>query len=193
MPEQRDLNGAGVRLFIGALYNHDYLWFSSTESGQVSTTLPVLHNYALSYALSGYSWAVSPALPQYQADLAQMRLYALPTELPVSPARTAITFNALDTLTLRTDVGPEVNTPNLGKRIYLDPIYAPVESADRHHARTSYAAYAFVFDGPAPPSVFRLGKKGAPMRAYWREVSHPRAEFYTEPRQPSHLVNPLDS
>ena len=40
----------GVRLFAGRLYNHDYLWFSSTEISKVSTTLPVIHNYALTYA-----------------------------------------------------------------------------------------------------------------------------------------------
>lgn len=190
MPDMLDLNQQGIRLYRGRLYNHDYLWFSSTEIGQVSTTLPVLHNYALSYALSGFSWAVSPALPQYQADLAQMRLYAIPTELQPSDTavgRTAITYNAVDAVTLRTDVGPNVNTPNLGKRVYLNPIFEPRDREDH-----GYPIFAFVFTGPAPPPVFRLGKKGAPIRARWHEVERPRAEFHEEPQQVTHLLNPLD-
>lgn len=190
MPEPLDLNQHGVWLFSGRLYNHDYLWFSSTEIGQVSTTLPVLHNYALSYALSGFSWAVSPTYPQYQADLAQMRLYALPTELRTSDtavARTAITYNAVDNLTLRTDTGPNVNTPNLGKRVYLDPIFEPTTRED-----SGYPIFVFAFSELAPPSVFRLGKKGASMRARWHEVERPRAEFRENAQQISHLANPLD-
>ncbi len=190
MPDLLDLNQQGVRLFSGRLYNHDYLWFSSTEIGQVSTTLPILHNYALSYALSGFAWALSPSLPQYQADLAQMRLYALPTELRVSDAsiaRTAITYNAIDSVTLRTDIGPNVNTPNLGKRIYLDPVF---ESPD--HEDQGYPIFVFVFEGGTPPAVFRLGKKGAAIRARWHEIEHPHAEFREDTQPVSHLVNPLD-
>jgi len=190
VPDPLDLNQQGVRLFGGRLYNHDYLWFSSTEIGQVSTTLPVLHNYALSYALSGFAWAVSPNLPQYQADLAQMRLYATPTELrttDVSVARTAITYNAVDSVTLRTDIGPNVNTPNLGKRVYLDPMF---ERPD--HEEHGYPVFVFVFTGGAPPAVFRLGKKGAAMRARWREIERPRADFHEDAQRILHLVNPRD-
>lgn len=190
MADSLDLNQHGVRLYSGRLYNHDYLWFSSTEIGQISTTLPVLHNYALSYALSGFAWAASPSLPQYQADLAQMRLYALPTELRASgvpAARTAITYNAIDSLTLQTNIGPNVNTPMLGKRVYLDPIFEPTDREDR-----GYPIFVFVFSGSAPPSVFRLGKKGASMRARWHEVTQPRVEFHTDAQEVSHLVNPLD-
>jgi CRISPR-associated protein Csc1 len=193
MPEVYDLDHHGLRLFKGWLYNHDYLWFSSTESGQISTTLPVLHNYALSYALSGYSWTVSPASPQYRTDLAQMRLYVTPAELSTPASRTTLTFNALDDLTLRTDSGPNVNTPSLGRRIYLDPIFAPPNtSRTAERAMPCYTIYAFVFSGSAPPGVFRLGKKGAPVRAYWRELIHPRAVFQDEPQRLSHLLNPLD-
>lgn len=187
MPGPIDLNRQGVRLFSGRLYNHDYLWFSSTEIGQVSTTLAVLHNYALSYALSGFSWAIPPATPQYQADLTQMRIYTTPTELQASAARTAITYNAVDAWTQTTELGPNVNTPKLGKRVYLDPIFEPPNDEER-----GYHVFAFAFSGSAPPGVFRLGKKGAPMRARWREVEHPQAEFHEDHQQPSHLLNPLD-
>lgn len=187
MPDSINLNQRGVRLFAGRLYNHDYLWFSSTEIGQVSTTLPVLHNYALSYALSGISWALSPPLPQYQTDLERMRIYATPSEARVPAMRTSITYNAVDAWTLRTDIGPNVNTPNLGTRVYLDPTFEAVDREDR-----GYRVFAFVFSGSAPPGVFRLGKKGAPIRARWREVEHPQAEFHEDHQQPSHLLNPLD-
>ena len=35
----------------------DYLFFSSMEKGKVAETAPLIHNYALAYALS---WAISP-------------------------------------------------------------------------------------------------------------------------------------
>jgi CRISPR-associated protein Csc1 len=42
----------------------DYLFFSSTEKGKVAETAPLLHNYALAYALS---WVASPYYYEVQA------------------------------------------------------------------------------------------------------------------------------
>lgn len=42
----------------------DYLFFASAEKGKVAETAPLLHNYALAYAMS---WAVSPYYYKYQA------------------------------------------------------------------------------------------------------------------------------
>ena len=68
MPETLKLAGR-IRLFVGRLYNHDYLWFSSTEISKVSATLPVLHNYALCYALSGYERGVAlGSIPTYRSE-----------------------------------------------------------------------------------------------------------------------------
>jgi len=117
------LDDYGVRVFVGRLYNHDYLWFSSTEISKVSTTLPAIHNYALTYALSAFSYAAYWGnTPRYAEDLAQMPLYTTPAAAERA-ARTKITYNAVDSLSLRTDINLSINTPNLGWRIYLDPVY----------------------------------------------------------------------
>jgi hypothetical protein len=122
----------GVRVFAGRLYNHDYLWFSSTEISKVSTTLPVIHNYALTYALSAFSYAAYWGnKPNYAEDLAQMPLYTTPAMAESAP-RTKVTYNAVDSLSLRTDIDLNVNTPNLGWRVYLDPVYAPPTSPARN-------------------------------------------------------------
>lgn len=188
----------GIRVFAGRLYNHDYLWFSSTEISKVSTTLPVIHNYALTYALSAFSYAVYWGnTPRYVDDLAQMPLYTTPAMTSRDIARTKLTHNAVDSLSLRTDVGPGVNTPNLGWRICLDPSYA---AQNKRKYERGFTFYAFVFiqehqerfGDSKPQSAFRLGKKGAPVRVHWRELTEPRAVFREEATRPGHLVNPLD-
>jgi CRISPR-associated protein Csc1 len=187
----------GVRLFAGRLYNHDYLWFSSTEISKVSTTLPVIHNYALTYALASFSYAAYRGnTPRYWDDLPKMPLYTTPATVD-SVSRTVITYNAIDSLTLRTDSGPKVNTPNLGWRVYIDPMY---ESGNKSKPELGYAFYAFVFAkehetifGDAhPQGTFRLGKKGASVRVRWSEILNPMAVFREKRTRPGHFVNPLD-
>lgn len=103
----------------------------------------------------------------------------------------------MDSLSLRTDVDPSVNTPNLGWRIYLDPVYA---SPGKPRREMGYTFYAFVFvkahqarfGDSRPQSVFRLGKKGAVVRVWWQEIPNPLAQYREEPTRPEHLVNPLD-
>jgi CRISPR-associated protein Csc1 len=187
----------GVRVFAGRLYNHDYLWFSSTEISKVSTTLPVIHNFALTYALSAFSYAAYwRNTPNYAEDLAQMPLYTTPA-VAERAARTRITYNAIDSLNLRTDIDLAINTPNLGWRVYLDPVYAP---RDKPRAEQGYTFYAFVFvkehqarfGDSRPQSVFRLGKKGAAVRVWWQEIPNPLVQYREEPVRPGHLINPLD-
>ncbi len=191
MPEKIELAGR-VRVFEGRLYNHDYLWFSSTEISKTSTTMPALHNYALCYALAHYDRGVSlNSTPTYLEDLAGMSLYATPAR-PDSenmPQRTAITFNALDSITLRTDVKPNVNTPDLGKRVYLNLQF---ESLESDKPRKGYVFYLFAFDQSEPRSVTRLGKKGCPVRVRWEEIKNASAVFSPTPKCPTHLINPLD-
>ncbi len=187
----------GVRVFAGRLYNHDYLWFSSTEISKVSTTLPVIHNYALTYALSSFSYAAYRGnTPRYAEDLAQMPLYTTPA-IAQSALRTRVTYNAVDSLTLRTDIDLNINTPKLGWRIYLDPVYTPPGKPRQEQGYTFYA-FVFVeehrkkFGDSTPQSVFRLGKKGAAMRVWWQEIANPLAQYCVEPKRPGHPVNPLD-
>lgn len=183
----------GVRVFAGRLYNHDYLWFSSNEISKVSTTQPFLHNYALCYALSQRSHRLCVgSMPKYvqdaESEFGAMALYATPA-FASQVQRTTITFNAVDALTLTTGDSKTMNTPNMGKRVYLNLLWEP---RDIEKPEMGYEFYVFVFGDYALPSVFRLGKKGAPMRARWEELPNPVAVFREQPQRPGHVINPLD-
>jgi len=188
--EKLDLMGK-VRLFRGRLYNHDYLWFSSTEISKTSVTFPALHNYALSYALAQYERGVSMgSTPTYQADLAQMPLYATPAIYSGDTLqRTAITFNALDEITQGTVAKPAVNTPDYGTRVYLNLQFEPRQQAKKSQG---YEFYLFVFNDEPPRCVIRLGKKGCPVRIDWQELTGITVQFSVTIKRPSHVVNPLD-
>lgn len=179
------LQDYGVRLFVGRVFNHDYLWFSATEISKRSETTPVLHNYALTYALGDFSYWQGPPTPRYESDLDQIQLYALPSASD-SATRTRLTYNAVNSRTLRTDDAPgSVNAPDLGQRTYLDPVF------DIQPGK-GFTVYVYTFDGANPKSLFRLGKKGAALRARWTEVDEPRAVMRDVPVEPTHPVNPLD-
>jgi len=180
----------GVRLFACRLYNHDYLWFSSYEISKLSTALPVLHNYALTYSLGDFSYGISrETAPHYEEDLAHIPLYATPA-LATFWSRTRITYNAVNTCSLRTDDAPRgINSPDLGWRNYLDLVYP---TNDRAAQQLGFACYVFTFDGRQPKGVTRLGKKGAAMRIRWEEIEGPLAVFRDELVRPTHPLNPLD-
>lgn len=193
MPRVIRLGERGVRVFVGRLYNHDYLWFSSNEISKVSTTQPLLHNYALCYALSQRSYRLySGSIPKYvedpEGEFGAMPLYATPAHAD-SVQRTTITYNAVDALTLTTGDSKKTNTPNLGKRVYLNLLWEPL-NAER--PRLGYEFYVFTFDGCHLPGVFRLGKKGASVRVRWEELPGAVAVFKEQPQGPTHVVNPLD-
>lgn len=183
------LHEHGVRLFACLLLNHDYLWFSGTEFSKRSETLPILHNYALTYSMGDYSYWQGPPAPQYEADLSRIPVYATPADGPRA-TRTRLTYNALDDLTLRTDAGPRgINTPDLGYRTYIDPVFAP---GDDRRNPSGFLAYLFTFDGRAPKGVTRIGKKGTACRVRWSEIPGPRAFWSNGVTEPTHPVNPLD-
>lgn len=187
------LHERGVRVLVGRLYNHDYLWFSSNEISKISATQPVIHNYALCYALSHRSYGVYVgSTPKYVEDpdgeFGAMPLYATPAHTG-SASRTTITFNAVDTHTLTTGDSKTLNTPNLGKRVYLDPIW---EQIDTKRSGKGYQFYVFAFDGYRLPSVVRVGKKGASVRIWWKDIHQPVAVFREQQQRPTHLINPLD-
>jgi CRISPR-associated protein Csc1 len=172
---------------VGRVFNHDYLWFSSTEISKRSETVPVLHNYALTYAIGDFSYWQGPSAPQYESDLKQIRLYALPSASE-SATRTRLTYNAVNSRTLRTDDKPgNVNAPDLGQRTYIDPVFDTRTQLD-----AGFVIYIFVYEGERPKSIFRLGKKGAALRARWTEIEDARAVLRNEPTEPTHPVNPLD-
>jgi CRISPR type I-D-associated protein Csc1 len=183
------LHDHGVRLFACRLYNHDYLWFSSYEISKLSTALPVLHNYALIYSLGDFSYGISwETAPHYEEDLVRIPLYATPA-LATFWSRTRFTYNAINERTRGTDRPDGINSPDLGWRNYLDPIY-PTD--DRAAQQLGFACYVFTFDGRRPKGVTRLGKKGAAIRVRWEEIERPLAVFRDEPVRPTHPLNPLD-
>jgi CRISPR-associated protein Csc1 len=186
-----DLDAQGIHLYAGRLYNHDYLWFSSFEISKTAATLPLIHNYALSYALSGYSYGVYVgSTPRYAEDLDAMPAYATPARPQGSVARTRFTQNAVNSRTLRTDDAPRgSNSPALGWRLVLDPIW---RSGTPQADFAGFMFYLFARGGYQPPSVIRLGKKGCPIRLEWEEITPAVAIFTTEPTRPTHAVNPLD-
>jgi CRISPR-associated protein Csc1 len=185
MSEQIALNTVGVRVFAGRLHNHDFLWFSSFEISKTAATLPLLHNYALSYALSGYSFGVFEGhSPRYAEDLRAMSAYATPARTDGFSAWTRFTQNAINSVTLRTDDAPSgCNSPSLGWRLVLDPVWGE---------RSGFVFYLFAQPSFAPPGVVRLGKKGCPVRLHWEEITSPVAVFSEAPVRPTHAVNPLD-
>jgi CRISPR-associated protein Csc1 len=186
-----DLGARGLRLYAGRFYHHDYLWFSSFEISKTAATYPLIHNYALSYALSGYSYGIYVGnTPRYIEDVGAMPAYATPARLKGPLGHTRFTQNAVNSRTLRTDDAPRGwNTPDLGWRVVLDPIW-PDQGASPNSG--GFTFYLFARAEYRPPSVFRLGKKGCPVRVVLEEITPAVALWANEAVRPSHAVNPLD-
>lgn len=188
MADSINLAEYGIRLFYCRLFNHDYLWFSSFEVSKVSTTCPVIHNYALSYSLADFSYGIyRGSAPRYEEDLAGFPLYATPAYRE-GYEKSRFTYNAVNSLTLRTDDGPRgINSPGLGWRVYINPVWEKGAGT-----KDSFNCYIFTFDGSAPRGVARLGKKGAAVRVAQREITEPVAAYFSRVMRPTHPVNPLD-
>lgn len=191
------LEDAGLSLWRGRFENHDFLWFATTDLNATASTWPILHNYALTYAICQFSHAAYRGFrPSYDADLDTMTAYALPAQN--TPAgRTRFTHNAVDEITLRTDkiVGPtgklkdaRFNTPKLGRRVCLTPTMTIPGTGDP----AGFEVYAFGWNGFAPPPVFRLGKKGCPIRVWWERMEGANAVLDDTMFRPIHPVNPRD-
>lgn len=191
MIERFDLSSRGIHLFAGQLYNHDYLWFSSYEISKTAATYPLIHNYALSYAVSGYSHGVYVgSAPRYREDLDAMPAYATPARPLGVVAQTRFTQNAVNSRSRRTDDAPPGrNSPAFGWRLVLDPVW---RSGDLDVNVAGFAFYLFGREAFRPPAVVRLGKKGCPVRMQWNEVAPAVATFIDQPIRPTHAVNPLD-
>jgi CRISPR-associated protein Csc1 len=186
-----DLSSQGIRLYAGRLYNHDYLWFSSFEISKTAATAPLIHNYALSFAVSGYSHALYIGnAPRYAEDLNVMPAYTTPARPERPVARTRFTQNAVNSRSLRTDDAPRgSNSPALGWRLVLDPVWS---SGETDGNPSGFGFYLFARDPFRPPAVVRLGKKSCPVRMYWKEIAPAVAILTDQPIRPTHAVNPLD-
>jgi CRISPR type I-D-associated protein Csc1 len=191
MDQPIPLNEAGIRLYAVCLYNHDYLWFSSFEISKMAGTAPAIHGYALSYALSNYSYGIYfTGGPKYEEDLAAMPVYATPARPSANPSSTRFTQNAINSLTLRTDDAPRgINSPGLGYRLVLDPVW---RVSGGNHQSAGFRFYVFAKADYRLPSVVRLGKKGCPVRLDVEEIQSPVAFRTQKIIEPTHAVNPLD-
>jgi CRISPR-associated protein Csc1 len=191
MNDRLDLNAQGIRLYAGHFYNHDFLWFSSFEISKMATTSPLIHNYALSYAISGYSYGLYVGnTPRYEEDLASMPAYATPARPQGRVSLTRFTQNAVNSRSLRTDDAPRgSNSPSIGWRSVLDPVWgderSPIDAV-------GFTFYVFARIGFNPPSVIRLGKKGCPVRLKWEEIRPTVAILSQDAVRPTHALNPLD-
>jgi CRISPR type I-D-associated protein Csc1 len=176
-----------MRVWRIVLRLDDFLWFSSYEWGNDNETAPLLHGYALSFAMSGVERVVAVGgVPRYAEDLEQIDIYCTPARLlldqPRGRQRTVFTFNSVDgptQLTQALAIGEKANDPKFGKRQVLVP-------------GLLFELFAFTRRGYAPPRVFRLGKKRSPVvRESLVEV---RGKVFCtdEEVEPSHAVNPLD-
>lgn len=191
MNERLELSSQGIRLYAGRFYNHDYLWFSSFDISKTAATTPLIHSYALSYALSGYSYGIYIGhSPRYNEDLDAMPAYATPARPLEAVVRTRFTQNAVNSRTLRTDDAPRgSNSPALGWRLVLDPVWRRGAMGGNH---AGFTFYLFGRNGFRPPGVVRLGKKGCPIRLEWEEISPAVALLTDSVVRPTHAISPLD-
>jgi CRISPR-associated protein Csc1 len=187
--DPQDHNLHGVRVLRLTLRLDDYLWFASYEWGKEIETAPVLHSYALSFALSGREKVIATGgVPDYEADLAEIDVYCTPARLILdrspSPRRRAVlTYNSVENPTLLTEskrlAGGKSNDPKFGRRQVLVP-------------GLRFDLVAFVRRDCPLPRVFRLGKKRSPVVIEDAQEITGRANSVEEPRVPSHAINPLD-
>ncbi|MGI0133861.1 MAG: type I-D CRISPR-associated protein Cas5/Csc1, partial [Candidatus Micrarchaeaceae archaeon] len=128
--------------------------------------------------------------PTYEEDLSAMPAYATPA-LPVGRiSLTRFTQNAINSVTLRTDDAPPgINTPALGFRLVLDPVWRTIPGG---RDTSGFAFYIFAKSEYRLPSVLRLGKKGCPVRLDTEEIRSPVAVRIESVVRPTHAVNPLD-
>jgi len=190
VPDKINLSEYNIRIFYGCLFLHDFLWFSSSEISRISTTIPVIHNYALTYAINQYSYAIYKGnTPRYFDDLEKFPCYSTPARSFAS-RRESIMYNAIDDL--RQTPGRDTdkyNSPKYGFKTVVVPEFATQSEKENPNA---FKFYLFTFNDFIPPSVIRLGKKNTPARVYWEQIQNTIAKFSKDEKSPSHSINPFD-
>lgn len=167
------------------LTSHDYLFFASRDYGATARPVDFVGNYALMYAINRrvpqVRRLISGSVPNYDADLAQMSVYATPAA-PIS----AITFERThtkmqhgeqslsnqviigkDSIPFNVDLATTRITWNSTGESLLwametDQVNLPKLGAYYKH-RPLMSFYFYTVGGPVP-RVFRLGKKHAVVR-----------------------------
>ncbi|WP_418791970.1 type I-D CRISPR-associated protein Cas5/Csc1 [Phosphitispora sp. TUW77] len=177
-----ELNKKRIRLFAITLEPMDLLWFASYDASGLANTETVIHNYALTYALSRFERGiVYRDYPTYEEDLLQMQWYCVPAKAE-KYEKMSFSWNAINSCTHQTlDANfNKRNTPMLGRKNTIVPI-----------PYSKFTFYAFNFNNEQPVRVIRLGKKRTPCRLIWEEIANPVA-IKREQCRPSHCINPLD-
>lgn len=174
-----NLKKYGIRLFYCQMILHDYLWFASYDASSLASTEAVIHNFALSYAVSRFDRSIMHNdSPRYDKDLAEMDFYAMPAQA-IEYKKITQTYNALDAKSWRTDeLKAKKNTPKLGKKNMITPL-----------SKFDFYLYSW---GKEPAGIIRLGKKRSQIRLKWREIYNPVAYFNDDSYNVDHIVNPLD-
>lgn len=190
IPNTIDLSDYNIQIFYGCLFLHDFLWYSSSEISRISTTIPVIHNYALTYAINQFSYAIYHGnTPRYFKDLDRFSCYATPARSFAS-RRESIMYNAIDDLRQTTGRDTDkYNSPKYGYKTVIIPEFAAQSEKENP---TAFKFYLFAFMNFKPPSVIRLGKKNTPARIYWERIDNSIAQFSEDEKTPSHSVNPFD-
>jgi len=188
-PKEINLNEKGIKVFKAYLSLQDYLWFSSTEISKVSTTIPVIHNFALSYALNQFSYAIFIGnSPRYEEDIkVNFKCYTTPA-ISLASRRETFTYNALNDLK-QTPGQTKINSPNFGYKTVVVPNYISEKNKGSLYA---FKFYVFSWEDFSLPTVIRLGKKSAICRVYFKEIENPIARFSEHKTSINIPVNPLD-
>jgi CRISPR type I-D-associated protein Csc1 len=165
----------------------DYLWFASHEWGNDNETAPVLHGYALSFALSGRDRVIAVGgVPSYDEDLAGIDIYCTPARLLVEQRASGrrglfavFTFNSIDNPTQLTQAMRREgsNDPKFGKRQVLLP-------------GLRFEFVTFSRRDAVLPRVFRLGKKRSPVVV--EQATAIEGKPFHGAATPDHAVNPRD-
>ncbi|WP_164491617.1 type I-D CRISPR-associated protein Cas5/Csc1 [Staphylospora marina] len=144
----------------------DFLFFSSMEKGKVAETAPLLHNYALAYAMS---WAVSPYYHEHQAPEYERHLQPLNHEgiyiFPASPVEVThrlMQYNTTPEPFLMTRA-QSLGYPNWGFIKCIRP-------------GSRFETYALSYNPLSFPSRIRLGKWMSQARLEVEEVDPERGK-----------------
>lgn len=164
---------------------HDPVYFASREIGKLFETVPVLHNYALSYALG---LVVSPyhsasQVPRYQLDLEPLNnagIYVTPAK-GVAFTGVTETWNFARSegyhLKERKQSDAAINLPLIGHNKMLD-------------TGSVFRFYIYSLEALKLPRWIRLGKWMSKAELVIESVFQPKVE--NGAFNCTHLMNPLD-
>lgn len=127
------------------LVPEDFLYFVSLEFNTFTMVQPLIHNYALTYALgSRFNTAATKNEADY-SELEKFDIYATPAVPVTFPRYVGHTYNSVCSRTNLTQ--SSLNVPSLGRNKKISPL------------STEFEFLIFSQAGRAPPPFIRVGKK----------------------------------